>query len=491
MSSAGWLDVVRVFEVAISPGQAPGSFLVEVVRSSAGEASAVVELDAESLQARLRDLQRVVLASAVRPRLLLPEAEQPVRDVGRELFAALLGCGDVAGRYRASAAVAAERGSGLRVVLRTGTAALAGLPWEAMYDDIAGAYVCRHEQLVRHVPVASVPAPLEVRPPLRILGVISSPRGLSTTDADRERELLTRALGRPTAAGLAELHWAESATWDDLHDLLLGEHWHVLHFIGHGGFDSVQDEGVLALTGPDGRADFVGAHRFTDLLRQARPMPRLIVLNSCSGAAVGASGLFSGTAASLIRGGVSAVTAMQFQISSAAAVAFTRGLYSALAYGRGIDDAVSSGRIAILGTGSHTLEWLTPVLYLRGDRTQLFTRTESASQPTHGPDSGGNQAAPLAPEGDAHARNPDKMLEQSQYAAAASAYQSTLALNPSLARAHAGLGAALRGLNRCAEAETSLREAIRLDPTYTYAYRVLSATLLDLERYAEAETSLR
>ena len=64
------------------------------------------------------------------------------------------------------------------MVLRIDTPALAGLPWEAMYDQAAGAYVCRQDQLVRHVPVASVPAPLRVRPPLRILGVVSSPRGL-------------------------------------------------------------------------------------------------------------------------------------------------------------------------------------------------------------------------------------------------------------------------------------------------------------------------
>jgi hypothetical protein len=60
---------------------------------------------------------------------------------------ALLGAGEVAGRYRAAAAVAAERGEGLRVVLRIDSPALAGLPWEAMYDQAAGAYVCRQDQL--------------------------------------------------------------------------------------------------------------------------------------------------------------------------------------------------------------------------------------------------------------------------------------------------------------------------------------------------------
>lgn len=35
-----------------------------------------------------------------------------------------------------------------------------------------------------------------------------------------------------------------------------------------------------------------------------------------------------------------------------------------------LDEA--GGRVAILGTGGHTLEWLTPVLYLRGREARLF-----------------------------------------------------------------------------------------------------------------------
>ncbi|MGD0699403.1 MAG: CHAT domain-containing protein [Trebonia sp.] len=326
--------------------------------------------------ARRRQLQKTVLASAVTSRRVLPETEQPLREVGAELFAALLGTGEVAGRYRAAAAVAAAQGSALRVVLRIESPALAALPWEAMYDHATGSYVCRQDQLVRHVPVASLAAPLRVQPPLRILGVISSPRGLAALDVEKEQDQLARALARPVSQGLAELHWARGATWADLQDVLLDGEWHVLHFIGHGDFDPGSEEGVLALVGQDGRVDIVGAQRLADLLRQARPMPRLVVLNSCSGAATGVSDLFSSTAATLIRRGVSAVAAMQYEISDAAAVVFARGFYAAIARGRGVDDAVSSGRVAILGLSDRTLEWVTPVLYLRGHDSHLFTLTE-------------------------------------------------------------------------------------------------------------------
>ena len=245
---------MTTIEVAIGPGGAPGVFKVEVIASPAGEAATVVELDIDSLLAQHGLLQQAVLASAVLSRRVLPETEQPVREVGQVLFAGLLGAGEVAGRYRAAATVAALRGDGLRVVLRIDTPALAGLPWETMYDQVAGAYVCRRDQLVRHVPVASVPAPLRVRPPLRILGVVSSPRGLPPLDVDKEQDQLARALTPSASQGLAELCWAPSATWADLQDLLLAREWHVVHFIGHGDFDPARDEGVLALTREDGRA---------------------------------------------------------------------------------------------------------------------------------------------------------------------------------------------------------------------------------------------
>ena len=363
---------MTVIELAITPGQDVGTFRVEVVRSPAGEASAVVALDVEPLLAQREQLEQAVLASAVASRAILPQIERPVRQIGQTLFSALLGSGDVAGRYRASAALAAERGQGLRVVLRADTPALAGLPWEAMYDGTAGGYVCRRDQLVRHIPVASAAPLLTVQPPLRILGVVSSPRGLPPLDVEKEQEQLTRALARPRSEGLVDVRWAPEATWATLQDLLLSGEWHAVHFIGHGDFDIDRDEGVLALTRDDGRADLVEADRLVDLLHQARPMPRLVVLNSCSGAATGVNDLFAGTAAALVRGGVSAVAAMQYPISDAAAVAFARGFYTAIAHGRGADDATSSGRVAILGTGARTLEWVTPVMYLRGRDSRLF-----------------------------------------------------------------------------------------------------------------------
>ncbi|GAA0428655.1 hypothetical protein Acor_71140 [Acrocarpospora corrugata] len=335
----------------------PGSYKVEVVRSAAGEASAIVPLDVAGLLARRAEFRRAVLGSA---------PESVVRDVGQALFTALLGSGEVASRYQAARAVAADRGERLRVVLRLDSAELAGLPWEAMYDAALDSYICRTEQLVRHIPVPALPVPIKVRRPLRVLALAPSPRGLPPLLVAREHDQLNSALSLPVSEGLIEIHWADRPTWSGLQELLLAGDWHVVHFIGHGDH---RGEGLLALEQEDRRANWVEARRFADLLR---PSPRLVVLNSCSGAAADAFDLFAGTATTLIRAGVSAVAAMQFEISNRAAIAFAHGFYSAIAGGRGIDEAVSIGRIAILGLTGETLEWITPVLYLRGDRTRIF-----------------------------------------------------------------------------------------------------------------------
>jgi WD40 repeat protein len=256
----------------------------------------------------------------------------------------------------------------------------------------------------RHVGVPAAAAPLTITPPLRLLGVVSSPRDLTPLDTEKEKEQLSTALSRLTSAGLVELAWAPSATWADLHETLLGGSWHVVHYIGHGDFDPGHDVGVLALTGENGRMHMVDGSRFVDLLRQARPVPRLVVLNSCSGAASSVTDLFSGTAAALVRGGVTAVAAMQYEITDDAAIASARGFYSAIARGRGVDEAVSSARVAILGLSGRTLEWVTPVLYLRGDDAHLFTRSSGPTAASARPDS--SQQAPSRP----RTRSPDRVV---------------------------------------------------------------------------------
>jgi parallel beta-helix repeat protein len=358
-------------ELEIGAGAVADTYVVRVVRAAAGgEPESTLQLDVDELLSRRDLMEATLLASAV-PRRSVPAAEQPVREVGQQLFQAVF-TGPVNGMYRASLMVAHQQGRRLRVVLRLTAPKLAALPWETLFDPETGSYLCRQEPLVRHVPAPYTPDPLPVRLPLRILGLVASPRGLAPLDVEAEQDRLAEALAEPTAEGLVEVVWVPQATWAAVHARLLSGEWHVLHFVGHGDYDTGTGEGVLALVGPDGRADLVEAGRIADLLGEAQPTPRLVVLNSCSSGQTGAQDLFSGTAAALARSGISAVAAMQFAVSDTAAIAFARGFYTAITHGRSVDEAARSGRISMLGT-PRSLEWVTPVLYVRGEARQLFT----------------------------------------------------------------------------------------------------------------------
>jgi hypothetical protein len=362
--------VASIIELEVAAGAADGQFTVRVVRSLAGgNATATMHLDARQYLDARDDLETVVLASAATSRRVFSPGEQRLRDVGQQLFEALF-TGPVNEAYRASASAADVSGDRLQVVLRLEAPELAGIPWEAMYDPRNDEYICRAENpLVRHIPSAAA-EPLEVASSLEVLVLVASPKDLPPLDVETERRKLDDALAEPIADGRIHLKWLKQARWEEVQDEMLSGTWHVLHFIGHGDYNLDSDQGMIALVGDDGGAHYVEADRLAELLNQATPTPRLVVLNSCQSGRSGAD-LFSSTAATLVRRGISAVAAMQFSISDIGAIKFARGFYSALASGRGIGAAIGAGRVGLLGTPG-SLEWVTPVLYVRDDNASLF-----------------------------------------------------------------------------------------------------------------------
>lgn len=370
--------MASVIELELTAAPVEGSYTVRVVRpTSAEHATTTMQLDAKAFITSRDDLEMSVLASAVAGRRVLTPGEQRLRDVGQRLFDALF-TGAVGDAYRASALAAGTRGDRLQVVLRLDVPGLAAIPWESMYDTQNDEYIGLADPVVRRIPSTDA-EPLAIVAPLKVLVLVASPGGMTALDVEAERAKLTQALSEPIADGRIELTWLMQASWDEVQDQMLSGTWHVLHFIGHGDYDRDADQGVIALIGEDGGAHLVAADRLAGLLNEAMPTPRLVVLNSCLSGRSGTQDLFSSTAATLVRRGISAVAAMQFSISDAGATKFARGLYSALASGRTIGDAIGSGRVGLLSTPG-SLEWVTPVLYVRGDASTLFTITAAPAQ---------------------------------------------------------------------------------------------------------------
>jgi formylglycine-generating enzyme required for sulfatase activity len=369
------------FELEIGLGQGR-EYPVAVIRSPAGEARETMRFpyDELVLENRLLALQNALLRSGGRRRQVLSPDEKAVQDFGRDLFTALF-TGEVRNRYDVSLERAWHEGRGIRLKLRIQPPELAALPWEFLYDPRQAEYVClsRSTPVVRYLELPWPIPPLSVRSPLRILGMIANPDDLPPLDVEREKGRVERAVKELRAHGLVDLHWLAEQTWRDLQRAMRGGPWHVFHFIGHGGFDRIADEGFIALADEEGETHRLSATQLGRLLADHRSL-RLTLLNACEGARGSERDVFSSTATILVRRGIPAVLAMQYEVTDRAAIEVARAFYEALADGWSVDAAVAEARKAVSLAVANTVEWGTPVLYMRSPDGFLFNVQEREAQ---------------------------------------------------------------------------------------------------------------
>lgn len=361
------------FELEIAAGSGR-EYPVTVVRKAGGEIheTLVFPFDELALENQLLALQNALLRSGGKRRQALVTEGQAVQNFGRALFDALF-IGEVRNQYTMSQREAFSQGKGLRLKLRIHSPELAALPWEFLYDPDRSAYVCLSSStpIVRFLELPQLPQAPAVTLPLRVLGMITSPKNLAGLDIVNEKLRIGKATEDLRAKGLCEVIWLEGKTWYDLQRAMRRGPWHIFHFIGHGGFDSYAEEGLVALEDNMGEAHFLSATKLGRLLADHRSL-RLVVLNSCEGGRGSVRDIFSSTAALLVHQGIPAVLAMQYEITDRAAIELSHAFYESLTEGMAVDTAVSEARKAISIGLENTVEWGTPVLYMRSPDGILF-----------------------------------------------------------------------------------------------------------------------
>ncbi|HEV7508515.1 MAG TPA: CHAT domain-containing protein [Thermoanaerobaculia bacterium] len=323
----------------------------------------------------IRDLDRPREATIISPQIGERLFQTFFQDAIRELF--------VKSR---SAAQARERG--VRVKIRIDPrepqlAGVSGLPWETVQDPENGRFFSldRLSPVVRYLEVSEPNHPVPFRSPLRILVAIANPEATTPLNLDSERKALKSAWRSDNV----EISFLERPTLDALRQHLLSSPQHVFHFMGHGGFDEAQGTGHLVFETSSGASQPVRDEVLATVLRgEARP--RLVVLNACqTGRTSDQPGChpFAGVAPALVRAGVPAVVAMRRGISDPAAVTFSKALYQRLAAGDPVDAAVAEGRISMHNEDPESLEWATPMLFMRLPDGYLFaTPKESPAAST-------------------------------------------------------------------------------------------------------------
>lgn len=360
------------FELEIGANDGSG-YPLAVLHSPAGNERSRLRLSLSGLELenRLLALEKALLRSGGKRRRVLSADESIVQSFGRELFAALFH-DDIRALYFQSRQIAGGQDKGLRLKLRIHAPELAVLPWEYLFDDRTGEYVSLSQStpVVRYLETAHALRPLAVTPPLRILGMMASPPNLPPIDIALEKARLERALAGARQRGLVQLEWLPGQSWRDLQRAMRQGPWHVFHFLGHGSFDSVREEGVLAMTDA-GQAYPLPANQLARMLGD-HPTLRLVLLNACEGGLASHSDIFASTAATLVQRGVPAVIAMQVEITEAAAIEFSSQFYEALAEGLPVDSAVTEARKAVSLAIANTLEWGIPVLMSRAPDGVIF-----------------------------------------------------------------------------------------------------------------------
>jgi tetratricopeptide (TPR) repeat protein len=264
---------------------------------------------------------------------------------------------------------------GVRIRLRlAGAPELANLPWEYIYNNALNRFLVLSVEtpLVRYLDLPERIRPVKVTPPLRVLVAIAGPREYPRLDAQEEWARLQSALDDLLKDGLVEMHLLETPTLPALQRQLRRGSYHVLHFIGHGGYDHRAQDGLLVFEDDEQRARLVSGQDLGMLLHDHTSL-RLAILNACEGARTGSDDPFAGVAQSLVQQGIPAVIAMQFEITDAAAITFAHEFYRAIADGYPVDASLAESRKVMFAEArGNGLEWGTPVLYMRSPDGRIF-----------------------------------------------------------------------------------------------------------------------
>jgi tetratricopeptide (TPR) repeat protein len=407
-----------------------------------------------------------------------PEVRE-MKDFGALLFQEAVK-GPVREFYQKCQAQADREGAGMRLRL-TLDLSVEDLPWEflCLNDDFMA--LNPRSPVVRYIEGAASCSLVKVEYPLRVLVVIAKPSDEVPLDTDAEKESITSALKPLTDQGVVHLSFIEgNNTWGKLMNALLPNRTNILHFIGHGAFDETNNEGVLIMADEDGKTQLVDSERLRVLV-QGRSRLALILLNSCLGTQGGDAQPFSSVAAGLVKSGIPAVIAMQFEISDDAAREISEAFYTSLSLNMPVDAALTEARRRIFLSNRNSLEWATPILYMQVTDGQLFEfkgarpRTASTMQPVK-PAFEANAAKRYA-EGEA-------AMERGDWAAAVIAYRGAMVYVPNYRDAGEKLSICASRSNAATLFEKAKRaiavrdygpalqalsEAIKLDPTLDVA----------------------
>lgn len=359
-----------------------GYYHVRVTDSPAGQASRTFQLPFSALELENFILKLGKNRANVRT-LQLDRANVPsIKKLGSALYECLFK-EEVGECFRSSLALAKHQDKGLRIRLRFSAApTLIDIPWELLFDAASNQPLglSVNTPIIRTLDLAILPETKAIQGTLCVLVMIASPQGYQPLEVEREWQRITEATKNLQTQGKLVLERIEPSLAALQRRLRRGAV-HVFHYIGHGGYDQTQQDGVLVLENVEGKGHLVSGQYLGAILYDYNL--QLALLNSCNGARTSVMDPFAGVGQSLLQKGIPAVIAMQFEITDTAAITFAHEFYAAIADGYSIEAAVAEARKMIYAQ-ANPVEWATPVLYASVDGIRLVepdNRYTTATKP--------------------------------------------------------------------------------------------------------------
>nr|VFK22896.1 MAG: Tetratricopeptide repeat-containing protein [Candidatus Kentron sp. MB]VFK26503.1 MAG: Tetratricopeptide repeat-containing protein [Candidatus Kentron sp. MB]VFK74565.1 MAG: Tetratricopeptide repeat-containing protein [Candidatus Kentron sp. MB] len=276
---------------------------------------------------------------------------------------------------------------------------LLGLPWELLHDGEAFLFQGETPTRVRRrLPNTENLAKdftkniefLAAKLPIRILLITARPEDDACSYIDHRVSALPLVEGMEQLPGLVEIEILHPSTFPALREALAharrqNKNYHVLHFNGHGVYDSARGHGGLCFEEPKDseklafrRHHLVTTEALGPLLREHH-IP-LVFLEACQSAK--AEKATESIASSLLKNGIPSVVAMSHSVLVETARRFVAAFYGALTEGARVGDAMLAGQKALKNDirrgekpGGETLtleDWFVPVLFQQEADPVLF-----------------------------------------------------------------------------------------------------------------------
>lgn len=254
------------------------------------------------------------------------------------------------------------------------------LPWEAVWDDHLRYLACHPKVCMVHSPPQRSAPPPRGTPADSLAILVVIPQGSGLDSATEWANLKASVAKLADAVSLVDLRGI--VTPDKLSEALARQHWHVVHFIGHGRLagDTVE----IRLNDEQGGESWRGADEIVTMFAGAKV--DVCVLNCCHGGTSADIKTTERIAPALVDAGVRGVVAMRYAMVDTAANRFAQVFYDQLLRGARLGHVAYAAQLARksllqnVAPDDHR-SFITPLVYQNAPSDVLFQLT-SPSRPS-------------------------------------------------------------------------------------------------------------